>query len=131
MREKDTNTPDQSPFKIGPADKPVIRLTGATLRIRDRFLLPDTSWQIDQGQHWAVLGPNGAGKTTLVRALTGEVPVVRGAISHSRTLTAGYVSFEHHQEHIYRGKMPLPPTKKAMGTYKSQSFFEPRAVLSR
>jgi len=97
MREKDTNSPGQSPFKIGSAEKTVVRLTGATLRIRDRFILSDTNWQVDQGQHWAILGPNGAGKTTLVKALTGEVPVVRGAISYSQTLTAGYVSFEQHQ----------------------------------
>jgi molybdate transport system ATP-binding protein len=66
------------------------------------MFLPDTTWQIDRGQQWAILGPNGAGKTTLVKAITGEVPVVRGALSFSQTLTAGYVSFEHHQYLIAR-----------------------------
>jgi molybdate transport system ATP-binding protein len=102
MREKNAYIPETIHAKNGLADNSVVRLTGATLRIRDRFLLPDTNWQIDRGQHWAILGPNGAGKTTLVRALTGEVPVVRGTISHSRTLTAGYVSFEDHQRLIAR-----------------------------
>jgi len=102
MREKDTNTPDNSRSKSGPTVKTVVSLTGATLRMRDKFLLADTNWQIDQGQHWAILGPNGAGKTTLVKALTGEVPVVRGAISYSQTLTSGYVSFEQHQHLIAR-----------------------------
>jgi molybdate transport system ATP-binding protein len=102
MQEKNTDIPESNRSKSGSADKPVVSLTGATLRIRDRFILPDTNWQIDQGQHWAILGPNGAGKTTLVKALTGEVPVVRGAISYSQTLTAGYVSFEHHQHLIAR-----------------------------
>ena len=102
MREDTTEIPQNSPSKSGPAAKPVVRLIGATLRIRDKFLLPDTNWQIDPGQHWAILGPNGAGKTTLVKALTGDVPVVRGAISYSQTLTAGYVSFEQHQYLIAR-----------------------------
>ena len=102
MREKNLNTPDNNQSQNDPERSTIIKLTGATLRMRDTFLLPDTSWQIDLGQHWAILGPNGAGKTTLVKALTGEVPVVRGAISHSRTLTAGYVSFEHHQRLIAR-----------------------------
>jgi molybdate transport system ATP-binding protein len=102
MHENNTNTPENSRLQSGRGQQFIIRLTDATLRIRDRFLLPDTSWQIDRGQHWAILGPNGAGKTTLVKALTGEVPVVRGAISHSQTLTAGYVSFEHHQRMIAR-----------------------------
>ncbi len=86
----------------GPTDNTVVCLTDATLRIRDKFILPDTSWQINQGEHWAVLGPNGAGKTTLVKALTGEVPVVRGTIEYSKTLRAGYVSFEQHQQLIAR-----------------------------
>ena len=84
----------------------VIKLENITLRVRDTFLLPNTSWQIDEGQHWAILGPNGAGKTSLVKALTGEVPVVRGTISSPHELTqancVGYVSFEQHQRLIER-----------------------------
>jgi len=102
MREKNTDIPETIHAKNGLADNIVVSLTGATLRIRDKFILPDTTWQIDRGQHWAILGPNGAGKTTLVNALTGEVPVVRGAISISQPLTAGYVSFEDHQRLIAR-----------------------------
>ena len=102
MQKDNPAKPENGPLKSGPEAKPVVSLTDATLRIRDRFILPDTTWQIDQGQHWAILGPNGAGKTTLVKALTGEVPVVRGAISYLQTLTAGYVSFEQHQRLIAR-----------------------------
>jgi molybdate transport system ATP-binding protein len=102
MRENNTSIPPKSGSNNKPASDTIVRLTGAALRIRDRLFLPDTTWQIDQGQHWAILGPNGAGKTTLVKALTGEVPVVRGAIYYSQTLTAGYVSFEHHQRLIAR-----------------------------
>mgnify|MGYP000544293097 CR=1 FL=1 len=84
----------------------VIKLENVTLRVRDTFLLANTNWQIDKGQHWAILGPNGAGKTSLVKALTGEVPVVRGTISSPQELTqasrAGYVSFEQHQRLIER-----------------------------
>jgi len=84
----------------------VIKLENITLRVRDTFLLANTNWQIDKGQHWAILGPNGAGKTSLAKALTGEVPVVRGTISFPHELTpasrAGYVSFEQHQRLIER-----------------------------
>jgi molybdate transport system ATP-binding protein len=84
----------------------VIKLENITLRVRDTFLLANTNWQIDKGQHWAILGPNGAGKTSLVKALTGEVPVVRGTIYSRHELTqaghAGYVSFEQHQRLIER-----------------------------
>jgi molybdate transport system ATP-binding protein len=87
-------------------DSIVIKLENITLRVRDTFLLPNTNWQIDKGQHWAILGPNGAGKTSLVKALTGEVPVVRGRIYSPHELTqasrAAYVSFEQHQRLIER-----------------------------
>ena len=87
-------------------DPIVFKLENITLRVRDTFLLPHTSWQVDKGQHWAILGPNGAGKTSLVKSLTGEVPVVRGTIYSPHELTqtsrAGYVSFEQHQRLMER-----------------------------
>ena len=87
-------------------NKTLIKFENVTLRVRDTLLLPNTSWQIDRGQHWAILGSNGAGKTSLVKALTGEVPVVRGTISSLHELSqasrAGYVSFEQHQRLIER-----------------------------
>ena len=87
-------------------DPIVIQLDNVTLRVRDTLILPNTNWQIDKGQHWAIMGPNGAGKTSLVKALTGEVPVVRGTIYSPHELTrasrAGYVSFEQHQRLVER-----------------------------
>ncbi|MCB2173537.1 ATP-binding cassette domain-containing protein [archaeon] len=81
-------------------------MENVTLRVRDRLLLPNTDWQIDRGQQWAVLGPNGSGKTSLVKALTGEVPIVRGKLSFfpssNGTSRTGYVSFEQHQRLIAR-----------------------------
>ncbi len=102
MKEKNTTTSEDNRSNNSSAQKPLVSLAGASLRIRDKLILPDTNWEIYPGQHWAVLGPNGAGKTTLVKALTGDVPVVRGAIVFSQTLTAGYVSFEQHQHLIAR-----------------------------
>ena len=63
-------------------DEPFITLEDITIRLRDKFILPHTSWNILTGQHWAILGPNGAGKSSLVRVLTGDVPYVRGSITH-------------------------------------------------
>jgi molybdate transport system ATP-binding protein len=90
-------------------DQVFIKLENVTLRIRDALLLADTSWEIDEGQHWAILGPNGSGKTTLVKALTGEVPVVRGKIFFPQLLKKeirpAYVSFEQHQRLIAREEL--------------------------
>jgi len=71
------------------------KLDGITARLGASFLLPDTTWEIRRGEHWAVLGPNGAGKSTLVRVLTGDTPHVRGRVSRNGgKSTVGYVSFE-------------------------------------
>lgn len=83
-----------------------ISLNNVTLRIQDRFILKDTSWEIMTGQHWAILGPNGAGKSSLVKALTGEIPVVKGEISRhyprDERRIIGCVSFELEQRLIAR-----------------------------
>jgi molybdate transport system ATP-binding protein len=90
----------------GLKNQTIAKLENVTLRVRDRLILPNTSWQIDKGQHWAILGPNGAGKTSLVKALVGDVPVVKGTIcafdDPANPLRAEYVSFEQQQRLIAR-----------------------------
>jgi molybdate transport system ATP-binding protein len=84
-------------------DEPFITLEDITIRLRDKFILPQTSWKILTGQHWAILGPNGAGKSSLVRVLIGDVPYVRGSITYHfpqhPSEIIGYVSSEL-QEHL-------------------------------
>ena len=50
---------------------------------RERRLLRGVSWQLCEGELWAVVGPNGAGKTTLLRVLGGELPVSTGEVCYS------------------------------------------------
>ncbi|MDF1593111.1 MAG: molybdate ABC transporter ATP-binding protein ModF [Desulfobacterales bacterium] len=84
--------------------QPFITLKNVTLRIQDRLILQDTDWEILMRQHWAVLGPNGAGKSSLVKALTGELPVVKGNIIRhyypQPQHAIGCVSFELEQRLI-------------------------------
>ncbi|GBC59912.1 hypothetical protein DENIS_0854 [Desulfonema ishimotonii] len=84
--------------------RPLITFDKIAVRLGSRLLLPDTSWEIRSGQHWAVVGRNGAGKSSLVRALSGDVPIVRGTVvrhpgAESRN-AVGYVSFELHRRLI-------------------------------
>jgi len=60
------------------SSKPFLTLDHVTIRLRDRFVFEDTSWQIKSDEQWAVIGPNGAGKSTLVKAIAGDLPIVRG-----------------------------------------------------
>ena len=61
--------------------RPIITLDHITIRIRDKFILADTSWVLKKNQHWAIIGPNGAGKSSFVRAIAGELPVVQGKMT--------------------------------------------------
>lgn len=83
-----------------------IRLEKVTIRVREKFILPDTNWEIKKDQNWAILGPNGSGKSSLVGALIGHVPVVKGKVTRNYPKTAqgpiGYVSLELHQQLIGR-----------------------------
>jgi molybdate transport system ATP-binding protein len=86
--------------------RPLIRLYEATLRIRDRLLLPGTCWEIHPGQNWVVTGPNGSGKTVLVRSLSGDVAVVRGSLQRSgparEPADVCYVGFDEHRRLLAR-----------------------------
>jgi len=83
-----------------------IRLENVTIRVREKFILADTSWEIKNNQNWAILGPNGSGKSSLVGTLMGDVPVVKGKVTRNYPRTAqgaiGYVSLELHQRLIAR-----------------------------
>ncbi|MGZ3578850.1 MAG: ATP-binding cassette domain-containing protein [Syntrophales bacterium] len=90
-------------------DEPFITVEDITIRLRDKFILPHTSWKILTGQHWAILGPNGAGKSSLVRVLTCDVPYIRGSITHHfpqhPSEIIGYVSSELQEHLITREKL--------------------------
>lgn len=77
---------------------PLIVLDRITTRVRDQFILKDTSWEIREGEHWAIIGPNGSGKTSLARVISGDLPVIFGKRTYREGFNAGkdigVVSFE-------------------------------------
>jgi molybdate transport system ATP-binding protein len=72
----------------------------------DRMLLPETSWEIREGENWVILGPNGSGKSALAGAIKGTVPHVRGKLIRRgpevEGSRIGYVSFELQEEILAR-----------------------------
>jgi len=75
---------------------PIIIFRDIAVRLGEKLILSHTDWEIRSNQHWAVLGPNGAGKSSLVRALAGDLPIVRGNVRryYSESEKPAYVSFE-------------------------------------
>ncbi len=45
-----------------------------------RVLLAEVGFELKAGQGLGIIGPSGGGKTTLVKAITGILPVLRGAV---------------------------------------------------
>lgn len=76
----------------------VVSLEKVTLRVRDRKLLPGTSWTIRPGEQWAVLGPNGSGKSTLARTVAGDLPSAAGHVRIGAGHRLALISFERQQD---------------------------------
>ncbi|MBI1901380.1 MAG: ABC transporter ATP-binding protein [Planctomycetia bacterium] len=60
---------------------PAASISSVTFRYGERTALDDVSFEVAEGEIFALVGPNGGGKTTLFRLLCTLVPVQQGEIS--------------------------------------------------
>lgn len=56
----------------------VIEIKGLSKSFGNRKILKDISFQVKEGEIFALLGPSGAGKTTLINILTGQLKATEG-----------------------------------------------------
>jgi molybdate transport system ATP-binding protein len=52
----------------------LVEMKEVTIRYGDKIILDQVSWQINQGERWALVGHNGAGKSTLLSLINGDNP---------------------------------------------------------
>lgn len=64
-----------------PDGRPILEVTGATLRFGERTLWSDLDFRLEAGEYVAVLGSNGTGKSSLFRALLGQLRLTSGSVS--------------------------------------------------
>src|SRR3989344_6470894 len=60
--------------------RPLIIINSITVRLKDKFLFKNTSWEMLENQNWLIIGENGSGKTTFAKALAGLLPLKTGEI---------------------------------------------------
>jgi len=88
---------------------PVVSVRGAALRLGNRTLFEELTFDLQTGEFLAVLGPNGAGKTSLVRLLLGLTQPTAGTVSvaggapSARRSSVGYVP----QQRAFDRDLPL------------------------
>lgn len=56
----------------------IARLEDVSISYGGKRVLDQISWEVRQGERWALVGPNGAGKSTLLSLLNGDNPQAYG-----------------------------------------------------
>jgi ATP-binding cassette subfamily F protein 3 len=97
------DTPFSFAFRA-PAEKPrqLFALEEASAGYGNAPVLAGVTWSVLPGDAIGLLGPNGAGKSTLLKAITGELPLLGGALHRAQGLRIGY--FAQHQVDQLRGE---------------------------
>lgn len=78
----------------------MIALENVAFRYAEQKVLEDVSFEVEEGQFWALIGPNGSGKSTLIRLILGLEEPSEGTVRLFGTLATkfkqreriGYVS---------------------------------------
>jgi ATPase subunit of ABC transporter with duplicated ATPase domains len=75
-------------FAAAPPAGPIVTFEAAVAKVGP-FTLGPVDLELHWGDRLAIVGPNGSGKTTLIRALVGDLPVVRGSRRVGRGVVFG------------------------------------------
>ncbi|MBD3170925.1 ATP-binding cassette domain-containing protein [Candidatus Bathyarchaeota archaeon] len=59
---------------------PVIEVDSVNITRKDKTIIEEADFTIEQGTYMGVVGPNGGGKTTLMQGILGIMPLEKGSI---------------------------------------------------
>ncbi len=88
------------------------------------MLFSDVAFRVGEGMKVALVGPNGAGKTTLLRMVSGDLPVVTGAIARA----GGLGVMRQFIGMIGRPSATLAPAPQSTKVLFNRSLTDARAV---
>jgi molybdate transport system ATP-binding protein len=71
------------------ARPPLLKISGADLYVDYKPVLRGVSWELRDGEHWAVFGANGAGKSSFLKLLYGDLSPALGGVIERRGFPKG------------------------------------------
>jgi len=70
--------------------EPILKVENLNVKLEDKEIIKNLSFNVKRGDVLTILGPNGAGKTILLKALLGVLPY-KGKIEWQKKVKIGYV----------------------------------------
>ena len=58
----------------------VLKCVKLEKKVKDKILVQDISFSVNQGEVVGLVGPNGAGKTTIIKLILGLVKITKGNV---------------------------------------------------
>ncbi|MCB0414884.1 MAG: ABC-F family ATP-binding cassette domain-containing protein, partial [Bdellovibrionales bacterium] len=83
----------------------VFRAENLGLKIKDKQIFSQVTFNIHNGEKWAIVGSNGSGKTSLIKTINGQMEKSQGIFTWSKSAVKGVFSQESHD---------LPGDKKVL-----------------
>ncbi len=105
-------------------EEPVLTVQDVSVTLERDSILRNISFQLTQGEAFAVIGPNGAGKTVLFRALLGLLPHT-GVVRWRPDVKIGYVPQR------FSVDRSAPVTAMEFFLLQSPGFWRPSAAFTR
>jgi iron(III) transport system ATP-binding protein len=95
-----------------------LSISHLTVKLGDREIISDLSFELKKGEIASLLGPSGCGKTTLLRAIAGLIPPTGGAIRFGSQL-------------VGVSSVVLPPNKRGTGYVPQQGALFPHLNVEK
>lgn len=84
---------------------PVLNFESLSVVRDGHRILHDVSWQVREGEHWALLGANGSGKTSLLNVLLGYLTPTTGTVDIAGRESAADRPISDQQWDAWRGNI--------------------------
>lgn len=95
-----------------------LNISHLNVKLGDREIISDLSFDLRQGEIASLLGPSGCGKTTLLRAIAGLIPPTSGTIRFGTQL-------------VGVSSVVLPPNKRGTGYVPQQGALFPHLNVAK